>query len=176
MESHAAHCILPTNTQHLMKLHCTEKKPWHYFVTKLKWAKSLSLVTKLKICNWHDTSYLLPIYIKQRVVSSIFKCSSTGEQQKHFQTSAALQENNKTIFRQFKQQSALCKKLISTICTNISWFMITSFVNSIFSQPHSQRTFNSILHCGVSFEVMVTTQPQIHHRSSPLSSFDPEKE
>ncbi len=41
--------------------------------------------------------------------------------------------------------------------------MITSFVNPVFSQPHSQRTFNSILHCGVSFEVMVTTQPQIHH-------------
>jgi hypothetical protein len=63
-----------------------------------------------------DTSYLLltveryPIYIKQSVVSSIFKCSSTGEQQKNFQTSAALQENNKSIFRQFQQQSALCKE------------------------------------------------------------------
>jgi len=82
-----------------MKLHCTEKKPLHYFVTKLKWSKSLSLVTKLKICNWQT-----PVIFYQFTSSrELFLASS----------SAALQENNKTIFRQFKQQSTLCKKLIS---------------------------------------------------------------
>lgn len=179
-----------------------EKTPLHrkktiaLFCHKAQMVQILITCDKAQNLQLTDTSYLLltveryPIYIKQSVVSSIFKCSSTGKQQKNFQTSAALHENNKTIFRQvqlhrrpkkvFSDNSSnkvhSAKDMISTICTSISRFMIMSFVNSVFSQPHSQRTFNSILHSGVSFEVMATTQPQIHHRSSPLSSFDPEKE
>jgi hypothetical protein len=120
MESHAAHCILPTNTQHLTKLHCTEKKPFHCFVTKLKMVQILITCDKAQNLQLTDTSYLLstveryPIYIKQGVVSSIFKCSYTGEQQNHFQPIQAT-------------KCTLQKNMISTICTNISWFHDNEF-------------------------------------------------
>jgi hypothetical protein len=76
----------------MTKLHCTEKKTIALFCHKAQIVQILITSDKAQNLQLTDTSYLLlpveryPIYIKQSVVSSIFKCSSTGEKQNHFQT------------------------------------------------------------------------------------------